>query len=197
MILEIDTKFLLEHKITAHQFLLVKFASEGDYDAMKNYLHATDTYIHIPQDMIALYNAGLLKQGPSGNATFREIKPSERFIKLMAYTGDPFDEFYQLFPTKVLRPDGSYDYLRVDRERCRKIYHNAVRKNKTLHDHIMSCLQYEVMDRKRNGQMPYFKRMPTWLSSEEWKVTSEKLKNYPVSNSDSTDGKEAYGTEIE
>lgn len=197
MILEINTKFLLEHNITAHQFLLVQLASQGEYDAMKRYLKASDSYIDIPKDMINLYNAGLIANPPSGNATFREIKPSEKFISAMAYTGDPFDEFYQLFPTKVLRPDGSYDYLRVDRERAKKMYHNIVRKNRTLHDHIMECLRTEIQERTNTGQMGYFKRMHTWLSSEAWKVTSERLDAGAVKNSDSTGGKEAYGTEIE
>jgi hypothetical protein len=197
MILEIDTKFLLEHNITAHQFLLVKYASDGDYDGMKVYLNHTKTYNDIKKDMIALYNAGLIKQGPSGNATFRELKTSEKFIKLMSYTGDPFDEFYALFPTKVLRPDGSFDYLRVDRNRCRKMYHNIIRQNKTLHDHVMECLRFEIEERTGKGGLGYFKRMHTWLSSETWKVTSERLNAGATVGSTATSGKELYGTEFE
>lgn len=197
MILEIDTKFLLQHKITAHQFLLVKFASDGDYDSMKQYLKHTDTYNNIPKDMIALFNAGFITQPPSGNATFREIKPSEYYTQKMSYTGDPFDEFYNLFPTKVLRPDGNYDYLRVDRERCRKMYHNIVRKNKTMHKNVLACLRFEIQERTNTGSMGFFKRMHTWLASEMWKVYEEKVDASVLSEDTTTNGKEVYGTEIE
>jgi hypothetical protein len=197
MILEIDTKFLLEHEISAHQYLLLKYASDNDYDAMKKYLRHSKTYDDLKKDMIALYNAGLISTPWSDNATFRHIKPSNKFIQLTTYTGDPFDEFYSIFPVKVLRPDGNYDYLRMDRNRCKKIYHNIVRVNKTMHDHIMECLKLEINERNRTGKMSFMKRMPTWLTSEEWKVYSDKVTAGVTSGDISIQEGEGYGTEIE
>jgi hypothetical protein len=197
MIFEIDTKFLLANNITAHQYLLVKMASDGDYDGMKNYLHHSDTYIHLHSDMRKLFNAGLITRAPRDTDTFRDLKASDKFIKALSYTGDPFDEFYNIYPTKALRPDGSYDYLRVDRNRCRKMYHNIVRKNKILHDHIMECLRFEIDEKTATGSMGFFKRMHTWLSSESWKVTSERLEAGVKVTDVSTGGKEAYGEEFE
>lgn len=197
MIFEIDTKFLLDNNITAHQYLLVKLASDGDYDAMKSYLHSTDTYVQIHSDMAKLFNAGLISKAPRDTDTFRELKASDVFIKALSYTGDPFDEFYALYPTKVLRPDGSFDYLRVDRNRCKKMYHNVVRQNKTLHNHVMECLAFELEDKTNTGSMGYFKRMHTWLSSEAWKVTSERLQAGVSKAGISANGKEAYGQEFE
>ena len=195
MIFEIDTRFLLNNKITAHQFLLLKLAYEGETDLLKRYLKVTDKYDEIERDLIALYNNGLAKSW-SGNATFRDIKPSDEFISKITYTGDPYDEFYALYPTKVLRPDGSYDYLRVDRDRCRKMYHNIVRKSKTTHDHIMDCLKLEIDDRVKTGNMGYFKRMHTWLSSESWKVFSERI-NAGVKVTGTSTGKEKHGETFE
>lgn len=197
MILEIDTKFLLEHKISAHQYLLLKYALNSDYNAMKNYLNASNKYNDLIEDMVAMYNAGFISTPPNDKATFRSVVPSERFIKLMSFTGDPFDEFYNAFPVKVLRPDGEYDYLRIDRIRCRKLYHNIVRVNKTMHDHIMSCLKLEVQDRSQKGKMSFMKRMPTWLSSEAWKVYEDKLTASISSVDTSIQGRTGYGTDIE
>lgn len=197
MILEIDTKFLLEHKISAHQYLLLRFASDTDYDGMKNYLKHCDTYNDIKRDMIALYNAGLISTPWTEYATFRDIKPSRKYVELTTYTGDPFDEFYNAFPVKALRPDGTYDYLRIDRTRCRKIYHNIVRVNKTMHDHVMDCLRLEVNERNRTGKMSFMKRMPTWLASEEWKAYSDKVTAGVTSGGTSIQEGGGYGTEVE
>src|SRR6056297_1641505 len=126
MILEIDTKFLINNNISAHQYLILFYISKGEYDALKAYLNKSDTFINLHEDTRILFNAGFLIKPLSDNITFRQLKPSPKFIQEITYTGDPFDEFYHLFPTKALRPDGNYDYLRVDRNRCRKLYHNIV-----------------------------------------------------------------------
>jgi hypothetical protein len=198
MILEVDTKFLLDYSISAHQYLLLKLAYEGDYDHMKDYLKYTKTYDDLPKDMTQLYNAGFISSFFDSKATFRGIIPTAKFKEKAIYTGDPFDEFYDIFPTKVLRPDGNYDYLRTDRQRCRKIYHNIIKVNKTMHDYIMSCLKIEVDVRSRTGKMAFMKRMPTWLSSEEWKVYEDRLTTARTSSaSASVQEGVGYGTEID
>jgi len=197
MILEIDTKFLIRNNITAHQFLILKYASMKEYDALKGYLTSSGTFTDLHEDIRKLYNAGFLVDTLSAGMSFRDIKPSPKFIQMITYTGDPFDEFHNAFPTKALRPDGNYDYLRVDRNRCRKLYHNIVKVNKTMHDHLMHCLRLEVEDRNANGKMSYMKRMPTWLTSEAWKVYEDRINNDTTSGDITTQKGGSYGTKVE
>jgi hypothetical protein len=171
MILEIDTQFLIDNKITAHQFIIAKLVSENNITLLRKYITYTGTLNDIFKDLKQLKEAGFISSAHDGNIISLEtIKISSKFTKLQTFSEDPFDEFYNIFPTKALRPDGFFDYLRVDQNRCRKLYHNIVRTNPLLHEHIMRCLRNEVEEKTRKGQMTFMKRMPAWLTSESWKA---------------------------
>ena len=194
MILEIDTNFLIQHKITAHQYLLLEYARADDYEGMKKYLQFSKEYDNIQKSLDVLESCSFILPITDPYPTFRNLKPSAKYIKLMTFTGDPFDEFYELFPIKVLRPDGNYDYLRVNKDRCRKLYHNITKLNKSLHDHLIKCLAIEISDRTNTGTLGFMKRMSTWLSSEQWKNYEDKEKSVSSIN---TERRSGYGTEIE
>ena len=81
---------------------------------------------------------------------------------------DFFDELLREFPSTIIRPDGIKDYLKTDLNKCRRLYIQTVKKNEALHKEIMECLKYEVRERNRTGKMSYMKRLPNWISSQEW-----------------------------
>lgn len=197
MILEIDTQFLLDNKITAHQYIIAKLVSDNKLPLLKKYITYSNTLNDIYKDLGQLKAAGFLSSTHNMGSiiSLEAITVSPKFIKAFFFSGDPFDELYALFPIKVLRPDGSPDYLRVDQEKCRKLYHNIVRKKPSSHDNIMKCLKKEIEDRGLRGQMSYMKRMPAWLTSESWKAYDDRVED----DSTSTLGEKpkAYGTDIE
>jgi hypothetical protein len=197
MILEIDTQFLLDNKITAHQFMIAKLVSENKIPLLKKYILYTNTLNDIYKDLSQLKTAGFLSSTHKLGSiiSFETINVSSKFLKAFSYSGDPFDELYALFPIKVLRPDGTYDYLRVDQDRCRKLYHNIVSKNPASHNNIMKCLKKEIEDRSLKGQMTYMKRMPSWLTSESWKAYDDRIEDN--SNPTLGDKTKAYGNDIE
>jgi hypothetical protein len=197
MILEIDIQFLLDNKITAHQYSIAKLISDNKVTLLKKYIAYSNTLNELPKDLEALKKAGFLTSTfESGNfINLEKIEISQKFIKASTFTSDPFDEFYAAFPTKALRPDGMYDYLRVDQVKCRKLYHNIVRVKPSVHSHIMRCLRSEVEERTLKGQMSYMKRMPAWLTSESWKIYEDHVEG----DEGTTQGEKhkAYGTSIE
>jgi hypothetical protein len=95
----------------------------------------------------------------------------------------------------VLRPDGNYDYLRVDHKRSKLLYRNIVGSDLTKHQMLIKCLKMEIEDRSRRGQLAFMKRMPMWLSSESWKVYADDGSGNQVSTPD--DNLKGYGTDIE
>lgn len=197
MILEIETQFLLDNKITAHQYTIAKLISENKVPLLKRYITYSTTLNDLPKDLSQLKTAGFLSSTfNSGNyINLETIEISPKFTKASTFTSDPFDEFYALYPIKTLRPDGTYDYLRVDQARCRKLYHNIVRVKPSVHKHIVECLKSEVEDRTNRGQLTYMKRMPAWLTSESWKAYEDHIED----DMSPTLGekRKAYGTTIE
>lgn len=195
MILEIDTSFLIKHKITAHQYTIIKLIREEHVLELNRYLKETGMESNLRNDLNALYKIGFIEAPPGSVISLILIKVTPKFSKVHSFTKDPFDELYGAFPIKVIRPDGNYDYLRVDQKRCRKMYHNIIRESPTMHEFIIRCLKIEVNDKRSKGKMSFMKRMPTWLSSEEWKAYADIAEHYDVSTLE--EKSIGYGQEIE
>jgi len=174
MILEVDTNYLIENKLTAHQYVILKLVKDDRLPLLEKYLRDTNSYFSMRADLEYLLETGFVSRIPSGQGTFlTDIVVSDKFTKSMSFLQDPFDEFYNAYPIKVLRPDGQYDYLRVDQKRSKMLYHNLIRENPTTHREVMRCLRMEIKNRASHGKMSFMQRMPKWLTSESWKVYSD------------------------
>jgi hypothetical protein len=197
MILEIEIQFLLDNKITAHQYTIAKLISDKKILQLKKYIAYTNTLNDLPKDLEQLKTAGFLSSSFNSGSyiSLERIEISRKFVKASTFSEDPFDEFYTLFPIKVLRPDGMYDYLRVDQNKCRKLYHNIVREKPSVHEHIVRCLRSEIEDRNLRGSMSYMKRMPAWLTSESWKGYEDHIESDMVTTLE--EKRKAYGSDIE
>jgi hypothetical protein len=90
---------------------------------------------------------------------------------------DFFDELLRKYPARVIRPDGTSDFLKTDLNRTRKAYISLVKKDEALHRLIMECLELEVSERTRTNKMSYFKKLPKWVASEEWNSWKDLLTN--------------------
>ena len=195
MLLEIDTNYLIEQQINAHQFVIIKLIYDNDIRRLKNYLINTGTFDTVYKDLVAIHKKGFLADLPSNPPAFNKLKSTSKLRKITSFTEDPFEEFYDTFPTKVLRPSGDYDYLRIDQKRSKKIYHNIIGNNLPKHNFIIKCLKAEIKDKASRGQMSFFKRMPTWLTSESWKAYADVVQGADDSIQD--DNTVAYGQDVE
>ena len=195
MLLEIDINYLIEHQINAHQFTIAKLIYDNDVRRLKNYLINTGSFDSLPSELVALHKKGFIVDPPSDPLAFNKLKATPKLRKITSFVEDPFEEFYDTFPVKVLRPSGDYDYLRVDQKRSKKIYHNIIGNNTLKHQFIMRCLKVEIKDKASRGQMSFFKRMPTWLTSEAWKAYTDVVQGGHDSTQD--DNNVGYGQDIE
>jgi hypothetical protein len=197
MIIEIETQFLLDNKITAHQYLIAKLVNDNKIPTLKKYIVHSNTLNDLPRDLSQLKAAGFLSStfNPGNYINLETLAISPKFTKASTFTDDPFDEFYAVYPIKALRTDGMYDYLRVDQDKCRKLYHNIVRVKPSVHKHIIKCLRSEIQERELKGSMTFMKRMPAWLTSESWKIYEDRVDD--DSGSTQEEKRKAYGTDIE
>lgn len=103
-----------------------------------------------------------------------------------------FDEFYDLFPVYVIRPDGTKGFLRANVNKCRKEYNKIIGKSKATHQYICTCLRYEVENKLITGKISYMKTMWKWLTQHEWEIYDEQMKmEEPVQQTIP-----GYGTEL-
>lgn len=129
----------------------------------------------------------LIKQDKSGNQV---ISKTEELDNLLKEDKSMFDEFYDLFPVYVTRPDGTKGFLRSNINKCRKEYNRIVGKSKAMHEHIMNCLKYEIDNKMQTGKIGYMKTMWKWLTQHEWETIEEQMKLEEPVNSYN------YGTEL-
>ena len=125
-----------------------------------------------------------------------EIIPTDKARKKFNLKDSTFfDEFYQLYPAYVQRIDNTKDYLRTNVIACRKLYNKIVGKSIEQHKHIIECLTYELEFRRKNSKMGWMVRMQKWLSTNQWEMAEEMMKDSSITKLIDTGS--GYGTEIE
>lgn len=195
MSIEVDLRYLSECRISIHQYVILKLAYEGNLKLLEKYLRASSTLGTIVDDLDHLYETDFIESPPNVNAILTSIVVSDKYSRLFLTKNDAFEEFYQLFPVRVLRPDGTNDYLRVDHKRSKLLYRNIVGSDLSKHQMLISCLKREIDDRTKRGQLSFMKRMPMWLISESWKVYADS--DAGNQNSTHRDNRIGYGQTIE
>lgn len=105
-----------------------------------------------------------------------------------------FDEFYEVFPVYVTRPDGTKGFLRANINKCRKEYNRIIGKSKAMHEHLLQCLRYEVENKMITGKIGYMKTMWKWLTQHEWEVTEEAMRE--EDSYSETSNRDSYGTNV-
>lgn len=188
MLIEIDLEEAKKLQITVNQFLLLKFAIESiNIKPYQSVIQINNVDI---EELIAL---GILEENSTYDPkNLSKLIVTDEFSKKLK-TRDFFDEFYEMYPISVSRPDGTKDYLRGNIARSRKLYNSHVGNSKTKHSAMLSSLNFEVTNRTMSGKLGYMKRMYSWLLSEEWTLYEEFLKDKKVQKQVD----EVYGTKLE
>lgn len=80
---------------------------------------------------------------------------------------DYFNEFLSEYPTVVVRPDGTKDYLKTSLSRCKLSY---ISKIITLEDHenAMKGLRNNIKSAVISDKMKFFKKLINYIRDEEW-----------------------------
>ena len=194
MLINVNIETLLQSKITAHQYLIVLFISQGKYNELQTYLEQTFSEEHVRADLDWLWKQGYLMElmsSPTMTPTNYQI--TGKFKQLIS-GGDFFEELYNEYPIKVIRVDGNVDYLRADKDTARRIYAALTRGDKQVHDHIMKCLRFDLKRRYANNTLNYMKRLNKWLSSREWESYEDEVEDSLSATTNEEDTR--YGTEL-
>jgi hypothetical protein len=183
---------LLKLGLTPDEYSICLLLEHGKYGLLKDLVKLKDKAFY--DNVKKLNELGYIKYNTIGHIVdVKDITITEEFKKLVAFK-DLFQELYNLYPIKVKRPEGEYDYLRQRKNKAKTKYNKIINKDPMLHDHILECLEYEIKLKKDTNSMGYFKRMYNWLEDREWEKYEDKLHNIYITTKP-TDNEEsvAYG----
>lgn len=189
MILELDTSLFNIGEISINQLVFLTLCKNDiktnnqDVHQFLSRISETEIQSLIDQDLIVCTTQG-------DNKVY---EPSEKLLNFLKEDKTWFDQFYELFPVYVTRPDGTKGFLRANINKCRKEYNRIVGKSKAMHEHLMKCLQFEIDNKMLTGKLGYMKTMWKWLTQREWEVMEEMMQEEDNVSQQNTYG---YGTRI-
>lgn len=184
MIIEINTDQLIKSELTPDQFFLSYIIYErafNTFESMRLYYPKM-----IEKGLKVLTEKGYIRK----NSNRIGYTVTDSFLKFVVEV-DNFEELLNKFPVYVIRNNGNKDYLRTDRERCKRKYSRITRSKKSKHDFIIKCLEFEKEVRKKENSLGYMKRLPNWLDSKEWETWAERMEH------ESVEDDRQYGTDLE
>ena len=172
MILELDTTLLdIFGEISINQLVFLTLVL-NDNQSNNQDVHKFLSRIS-ENDIQELINNDLISFTTSGDNKI--YSPTEKLLSSVKQDKTWFDEFYEVFPVYVMRPDGTKGFLRSNINKCRKEYNRIVGKSRAMHEHLLQCLQYEIENKMITGKIGYMKTMWKWLTQHEWEVIEEQM----------------------
>ena len=168
MILKMNLLYLVEHKITAHQYIILKMLSLNKSKELISYLKHTDTWNNIIEEIEKLDKLGFIEYYPRDIFSIKRVVLNDKFATTHGFNFDGFSELYNEFPVKVVRPDNKEEYLRLERGEARRLYNHIVDNDKHKHRQLMTALKNELEDRERKNTMMYMRKLKNWLANGEW-----------------------------
>lgn len=190
MILELDTSlFDIYGEMSINQLVfltLVLSENQSNNQDIHQFLSRISE-----NEIQELVDSNIITVITSGDSKIYSISEDTR--KHLKQDKSWFDEFYEVFPVYVTRPDGTKGFLRSNINKCRKEYNRIVGKSRAMHEHLIKCLQFEIDNKMITGKIGYMKTMWKWLTQREWEVTEEEMQ---FSMEQDINNETAYGANI-
>lgn len=190
MILELDTSlFDIYGEMSINQLVFLTLVLNGNQSNNQD-IHQFLSRIS-ENEIQELVDSNIITVITSGDSKIYSISEDTR--KHLKQDKSWFDEFYEVFPVYVTRPDGTKGFLRSNINKCRKEYNKIVGKSRAMHEHLIKCLQFEIDNKMITGKIGYMKTMWKWLTQREWEVTEEEMQ---FSMEQDINNEVAYGANI-
>lgn len=172
MILELDLDLMKAYKLSLEEYALLLMLNLSQYEKIRDYFE-DDKILYKLLDSLVKRKLIVLKEHGD-----RECLSDYKILFIPHYLKTDFDKWFDelvaFYPKTVRRPNGEDDILTINLPKCKSLYKKVTKGNKHTHDHIMSCLRYQLnyIKRRTNGLM-YMKRLYNWLEGEGWKDYEE------------------------
>jgi hypothetical protein len=171
--IEIDLDLIQNYNLTIEEYVMLDLLRLKHYNKIRKYFNNESNMISILDRLVLL---GHLKRndfdppnvlGGYKIVVFPRRDPS--FIDKLCI------ELIETYPLKVIRPDGSTDYLRSNVKVLKEQYKKIIKDNKDKHEFILKCLKFQIKEKTETGKLPYMKKLSKWLDNEEWKEYEDRV----------------------
>jgi hypothetical protein len=181
MILELDLHLLYKSGLSPNQFIFCDLLREGHYLILQKLIKTTG-FVNKESITDLLSKKYVISNEYFNlndfNSTIRFLSITDKFKSILPVkNNDPFQDILNLYPTKTLRPDGNTDYLKTGIKKCNTKYNNIIKRNPSKHELIVEALKYELNIRKKENTLKFMKRLPKWISDEEWEVFIQRMED--------------------
>lgn len=164
MIIEIDTEKLVQLELTADEFLFLSMLSRD--------LDSSDLKLIVDRER--LQTNGWIKLGEEDECTLRE-----KFNDEFSTTEDViWHGLLSHYPLKVIA-SGTVRILRAKdpnskaNAKAKSRYLKYIGKNKQKHEHVIECLQRELLLRRKGNNLGYMQQLETWINNHTWEKYSD------------------------
>ena len=126
MILELDTSLLNKFNLSINQLVFISLVL-NDNQINSQDIHELLSRVN-EEEIQELINRNIVVVTTSDNNKI--YSPSEELLETIKKDRESmFDEFYEVFPVYVIRPDGTKGFLRANVNKCRKEYNRIIGKS--------------------------------------------------------------------
>lgn len=172
MILELDTSLFKIGNISINQLVFLTLCLNEKHQANHQDVHEFISRIS-ETEIQSLIDQGLVSITTQDTKT--SYKPTNKLLSYVKEDKTWFEQFYDAYPVYVIRPDGTKGFLRANINKCRTQYNSIVGKSKAMHEHLMKCLNFDIMNKTMTGKLGYMKTMWKWLIQNEWESLEEQM----------------------
>ena len=116
--------------------------------------------------------------------------PTEKLTEYLKPSQNYFDLFKDIYPTYVLRPDGTKGYLQTNINKCRHLFNLYTGLSEAMAEHLIDCLNFEISKKMKTGKLGYMKTMYRWLTEHHWEESEAEMQDEANTNASS------YGTDL-
>lgn len=114
-------------------------------------------------------------------------EPTSKLLALLPDGTKMWEQFLQIYPNSVIRPDGTKAFLKTNLAKAKTKYIALVNNSEDRHLYLVDCLQKEITDKMNTGKIGYMKGIWKWLVSAEWEAYESQEEQQTVNT---------YGTNI-
>lgn len=187
MIIELNTKLLDIEGVNSNQLIFLSLILDKN---QKTYNQDVRKLVSLVSDeeISNLVSQGLITSIERGKSIIYDA--TDKLKEVVAPKRDYFDLFYDMYPTYVLRPDGTKNYLRANVNKCRHLFNVYCGQSEAMREHLINCLDFEIKKKMSQGKISYMKTMWRWLVDHQWEESEEEMQD------NSNKEESTYGTEL-
>lgn len=180
LIINVNIDLILKSGLSIQDYLFLQLVKSGKKELMQEY-HSQFGMLLTKEEVNRLIDGGyLLMLNKEGKYVFDNFKVSDDFNKLTEIkVEDALQDIKDIYPKKT--PSGAR-HLQGDINKWGPKYLSIIKKDRTLHEKILRCIEAEKVHRKKNNQEEFWALLLTYVNNKRWELYIDSIDSFEESN---------------